>query len=260
MAARKPSAGTPKSVPAAKKASNPKTDKGSKPKLASAKRADVPTSEKTTKKSSSKAVGAGLAPAPFNIVPPTVTPVSKRNTVKELPAKIFQSETSIELPVSYGEERLTLMARDPWWVFAYWEIAPDRIQNLVRQHAGLRGVLRFRDARGQDQDFEQEVHLDHGRCYVAVEKAEAVLSAEIGLKDGRGAFHSLLGSNTVRLPRREVSTEEGSAWGHFNDPEQEIYRLSGGMEWLNGVGFETRLDRPLLHSLALQSRQKPKNR
>ena len=29
-----------------------------------------------------------------------------------------------ELPAHYGEDRITVMARDPWWLFAYWEIRP----------------------------------------------------------------------------------------------------------------------------------------
>ena len=32
-----------------------------------------------------------------------------------------------ELPENYGQDRLTLMVRDPHWLFCYWELSETRV-------------------------------------------------------------------------------------------------------------------------------------
>ena len=38
-----------------------------------------------------------------------------------------------ELPQNYNQTRMTLLARDPHWLHAYWEVTPDAINNLRQQ-------------------------------------------------------------------------------------------------------------------------------
>ena len=33
-------------------------------------------------------------------------------------------EESFQIPTGYGDHRIVLMVKDPWWVYAYWEVQP----------------------------------------------------------------------------------------------------------------------------------------
>src|SRR5262249_44761981 len=38
------------------------------------------------------------------------------------------------LPEGYGDNRLVIMTRDPFWFFAYWEVTPERAEQLRVAH------------------------------------------------------------------------------------------------------------------------------
>src|SRR2546428_8916486 len=47
-----------------------------------------------------------------------------------------------DLPRAYGRDRLVLLVRDPWWLFAYWELTPtSRIETLRRLGAEAEGAV-----------------------------------------------------------------------------------------------------------------------
>mgnify|MGYP000001285830 CR=1 FL=1 len=59
----------------------------------------------------------------------------KRTAPKPKPAVIPTINKDIladryELPSHYGITRLTLLLKDPHWIYAYWEIAPESIRAL----------------------------------------------------------------------------------------------------------------------------------
>ena len=59
-------------------------------------------------------------------------------------------EEQFSIPTSYGEDRIVLMVKDPWWLFAYWEIQPGtertvRSQLLPHEVSGLQTILRIYD-------------------------------------------------------------------------------------------------------------------
>ena len=37
-----------------------------------------------------------------------------------------EPEPDRRLPVYYEEDKLVLLIRDPWWIYAYWEVTPGR--------------------------------------------------------------------------------------------------------------------------------------
>ena len=41
-------------------------------------------------------------------------------------------ETLSNLPEHYGDHRLVVMARDPNWAYAYWDLNPTKIRNLLK--------------------------------------------------------------------------------------------------------------------------------
>ncbi len=122
------------------------------------------------------------------------------------------------LPEYYGSNRLTLLPRDPYWLFAYWEVTPALVQSLGELNGGLsrsRRVLRVRDRdRGVFRDIEVGNHTT-GSWHIPVETAGNSYAAELGelLPDGR--FVTLLVSNTVRTPRDSISPVIDPRWRLF---------------------------------------------
>jgi hypothetical protein len=122
-----------------------------------------------------------------------------------------------ELPSAYGVDRLTLLARDPWCIFAYWEVTPGRrepaLEALGREAEGACQVLRLY-AHGADGDATVDVELpvDLGSRYLSVASPGASCRAEIGLSAPSGRFVPLVSSNTVRMPSAAPSNDTSLVW------------------------------------------------
>jgi hypothetical protein len=122
-----------------------------------------------------------------------------------------------ELPSAYGVDRITLLARDPWCLFAYWEVTPGRrepaLEALAYEAEGACQVLRLY-ATGADVDATVDVELaaDLGSRYLTVSSPGASCRAEIGLRTPSGRFVPLVSSNTVRMPSAAPSRDTSLAW------------------------------------------------
>ena len=136
------------------------------------------------------------------------------------------------LPNGYGVTRLRLMGRDPFWLFAYWEVAPDTwaaAENLFGP--GIReigkAILLFR-AVGNGIAFDVEVRLEARNWYVRMPKRSGHWKAELGLTLPDGRFVLLAASNEVRLPEGRVSEETDSAWAVQKSEWEKVNEISGG--------------------------------
>ena len=127
------------------------------------------------------------------------------------------SSRDYTLPERYGRDRLVLMARDPHFVYAYWELAHDRYRELREKRLsewGLsRPVLRLYDMtdpslfRVLDVDLKDEAD----NWYVRVDRPRHRFVAEIGRMFPDG-FVALLRSNEVSLPPDSPSMEISEEW------------------------------------------------
>lgn len=126
-------------------------------------------------------------------------------------------ESSV-LPSRYGKDRLVLMARDPRWVYAYWEIAHQKYHDMYQKHLhewGLsRPVLRLYDlSPAPDQSREIDIALsdEADNWYVRVDRPDHTLVAEIG-RLFADKFIPLARSNQVTLPPSSVSMAMPEEW------------------------------------------------
>ncbi|HHY44103.1 MAG TPA: DUF4912 domain-containing protein [Firmicutes bacterium] len=143
--------------------------------------------------------------------------------------KAFRDEQYF-LPERYGKDRLVLMARDPQWVYAYWEITHEKYRRAMEKHVeewGLsRPALRLYDIT---PGSHPRTHLDvlvaeqAGDWYVHVDKPRHTLIAEFG-RLYPGGFIPLLRSNPVTLPPRSFDMEIALEWS-----ESDWMRLYGRM-------------------------------
>lgn len=125
------------------------------------------------------------------------------------------------LPTSYGSDRLVLLARDPYCLYAYWDVsrARDEAARAAAASDGLRLVLRTYDVTQiafdaepprRFQDFA--VGSDARSLYAYVGKPAACFVAEVGYLRPDGAFFALARSLPVWTPRTEHPGTAPGRW------------------------------------------------
>ena len=128
-----------------------------------------------------------------------------------------------ELPRAYGRDRIVLLPRDPWWVFAYWEVTPTSritaLRALGAQAEGSREVLRAYDVTfiaftGDNAWLSFDVELTPGvdHWYLNVGRPAASFCVELGLRTTSGRFVPLVRSNVVTTPRSSPSPDTTVRW------------------------------------------------
>ena len=180
------------------------------------------TVEKKTAPKSSSAKGKvkkSSRKKPATLKPKTVL---SPNTIKrQEPPKLVG--TPSDLPERYNDHRLVVLARDPNWAYAYWDLNKARVQDLlskIRQpstHA--RWVLRVFSAElhptGQEGHyFDIDIDLKSGSYYLDLSRPGARFIMEIGVIDSTGMFRATAQSSPVILPSdhpSETTAPEGTA-------------------------------------------------
>lgn len=124
-----------------------------------------------------------------------------------------------EPPETYSVEEVTVLARDPHTLFAYWEVTAagwDR----ARAHLGGDGnlTLRLFAVRARPEGgVESTTHdfalsWDHGRRYLPAPAPGAAVSAAVGLLSADGRFAPIAQAPRVRVPPAEPGPEGPVEW------------------------------------------------
>ena len=121
-----------------------------------------------------------------------------------------------ELPRGYGIDRLTLMVRDPHWLYCYWELSPVVFEEARAELSGASWtVLRVHlldDANDIVDGWEYGVGPDSTNWYVNTGRPGARFRAELGLRDAEGHYRRLVASNTVSAPHDAPSERWDEEW------------------------------------------------
>ncbi len=132
------------------------------------------------------------------------------------------------IPLHYGQDRVTLLVRDPNSLFVFWELEGPRQEEIARTYGGdifRRGswVVRIHnDVDSAPQDIP--VVLDGCNWYLSVADDRGYV-VEIGVTmDGR--FTALARSNHVRTPRTGVSPDTTTEWMLVEEDFRKVVRLS----------------------------------
>jgi hypothetical protein len=111
-----------------------------------------------------------------------------------------------QLPRSYGTETLSLLARDPHTVFAFWDIDWNAaFRGLASKERTVH--LRLLNSDGTEQNAV-EVEPMAGSCYVTVTVADAAYSGEIGYYHPATKWHCLATSALVTTPPDASAADE----------------------------------------------------
>jgi hypothetical protein len=110
------------------------------------------------------------------------------------------------LPESYFEDTLFLVARDPRWLFSYWDFnwskyLPGEFRGGVKQF-----FLKVVTSAGQEAALV-EINPEARNWYVAVNSPDTAYYAEIGFFDKPGNWHGLVQSGVAVTPADAVASE-----------------------------------------------------
>ena len=139
-------------------------------------------------------------------------------------------------PPGYGDNRIVLLVRDPWWVFAYWEIRRDVEEAITRDIAvtgqkAAGSILRVYDVTDIEfsganahSHFDIELKNMASNWYINVNSSDRSWIVEIGVLAANNQFFPLARSNTVRTPPFGMSevfdeewlTQEDECWKMFS--------------------------------------------
>lgn len=146
------------------------------------------------------------------------------------------------LPGGHRKDRIVMMARDPYWLHAYWELTRLSVQRaeaaLGQDWHGAKPILRLQDVSSQDTTSSAEAivrDIDiHGGCnnwYIDVPNPPRSYRVDIGYLSRRGRFYVLASSNVVTTPKAGVSDAIDKNWADIDEKKADrIYAMSGGYE------------------------------
>ena len=136
----------------------------------------------------------------------------------------FPIDAGPALPDGYGDNRIVIMARDPFWLFAYWEITHERAEQIRGAHGKDiwdRSVLVLRVFDLGDSSplpilsapsFDIQVDTFARQWYVQIPYPGHFYVIDLGLRTPDGSFISLFRSNMIRQPAGTVSNRFDSQW------------------------------------------------
>jgi hypothetical protein len=126
-----------------------------------------------------------------------------------------------DIPWAYGDDRVTAMARDPSWIFVYWELTDEAIARARQevQDPGGWCVLRVYDTTYRHFDgtnanwyVDIAVHREANNYYVPVHRPGATIHVDIGIKSHEGWFAKIARSSGVEMPRDGISWDTRAEW------------------------------------------------
>lgn len=136
---------------------------------------------------------------------------------------------SRELPTDYGETKIVLLVRDPWWAYAYWEISNETRKELGIERGKHNKKMKIRlyditeGERGEH--FDVYVHDYTNNWYINLPKPNRKYEAELIIEDEED-LSPVAQSNIALAPNVQPSENIDVEWV---TPEwANIYKASTG--------------------------------
>jgi hypothetical protein len=162
--------------------------------------------------------------------------VSSKMQGAPVPPESFGKATG--LPKSYGETKLVILPRDPFWFYAYWEVKPETINSLkstlADKYSKSTWVLRVYDITDVNFDgtnahkyFDLGINYESDNWYVNVKDANRSWLADLGLVTHEGEFVLVARSNIVKMPRHGISPITDQQWAILQLEFEKLLKISG---------------------------------
>ena len=123
------------------------------------------------------------------------------------------------LPLFYGEDRLVLFTRDPYWLYAYWEFNEETragVEETVRKPWGelefaLR-VHRFNGGNKEESYYDIKIDPSALNWYLQVGVPDRQYRVDLGYYPPGKGFIPVLTSNLASTPRDNLSGIIDDKW------------------------------------------------
>ncbi|MCX7710762.1 MAG: DUF4912 domain-containing protein [Clostridia bacterium] len=125
------------------------------------------------------------------------------------------------LPYSYSDNRIVLVAKDPYWLYAYWEMSEER-KNIFFEEFGQRlweksiPVIKVTNV-SNNSSFYIRINDFTNNWYIQVPDPESLYVAELGRQVTDQFFIHLFSSNYVSTPSSSVSSNTGAYFINYKD-------------------------------------------
>jgi hypothetical protein len=146
----------------------------------------------------------------------------------------FEGVRGFELPGGYGDNRIVLLVRDPYWVYSYWEINPGKREQIRKEvgddvFGGSSECLRVYNVDNWDS-FDIDNLGGANNWHINVPQCNVSYCVDIGFKTPDGRFIAAARSNIVTTPLDRMSDVIDEKW--MIPDWDKMYSLSGGF----GIG------------------------
>jgi uncharacterized protein len=189
---------------------------------------------------------AVVSVAASDIQPEQVIEDSKFFISKEPTVERFKEDEFYELPEGYGDNRIVIQVRDPYWLFAYWEVSQRKFNSVVEKYGDAihtaKRVLRVHDITGvsfngknSNSFFDIGINEVAKNWYVNVGNPGRSYCIDIGLVLADGRFVLFARSNFVTTPIDAPSLITDEEWMIVEDDFNKLYGLSAGL----GIGLSS---------------------
>jgi len=134
-----------------------------------------------------------------------------------------------ELPEAYGTGRLFFVARDPGWIYSYWDYSKQQIEEMrgLARHGELK--LKVYKGNGTYAPLHQEITLNQNarNWCINVGISDADYCAEFGYYDWNGCFVVKSRSGVTHTPADRLSekTETRFVTIPFRVPFSELFAI-----------------------------------
>jgi hypothetical protein len=153
-----------------------------------------------------------------------------------------------DIPWGYGHDRVTAVPVDPVWLFVYWELTDEAIENAGRALGapGAECTLRIYDTTyrlfdGLNANWHVDVgiHRPANNHYVRVDRPGTTLHVDIGVAPGDGRFHPIVRSAPIEMPRSSMAGDSSPEWMTVTPagpaPTPYAHRFAPRAGWSDGA-------------------------
>ena len=125
-----------------------------------------------------------------------------------MPATDRRKPEGAQLPEAYGTGRLALVARDPHWLYAHWDLTAQQQRNYNALSTDRHLIVRVQPGTAAGHPFtELHVHPESRSWFIHVEHAGTRYSAELGYHPAPGKWVKVATSTPVLTPPDTVSLD-----------------------------------------------------
>jgi hypothetical protein len=115
----------------------------------------------------------------------------------------------VALPEAYGTGKLRLIARDPHWLYAHWDLTPKQQRHYNSLSADHHLVLRvYSGTRPGQRAWDIHVHPESRHWFVHVERSGTQHVAELGYYRPSHLWVSIATSPPAKTPVATASSEQ----------------------------------------------------